>query len=87
MSGHRKWADTKAERQAKVDHMELQAMRSLLASNVAAVLYDTNKPTGAQTEKARRLLRRKADAGLLTCVSGAMPNSPQTFYLAAVEPG
>lgn len=70
-----------------VDLARRAGTQGLLASNVAAVLYDTNKPTGAQTEKARRLLRRKADAGLLTCVSGAMPNSPQTFYLAAVEPG
>jgi hypothetical protein len=58
MSGHRKWADVKAERQAKVDHMELQAMRSLLAT--FDVARDLGEPTydvaNAIIGEARRLI-------------------------------
>ena len=70
-----------------IDRVRRAGVQGLLASNAAAVLYDTNKPTDAQTEKARRLLRKKVEAGLLTVSAGDGPRSPQAFYLAAVERG
>lgn len=73
-----------------IDVMELARIagpEGLLASNVAAVLYDTNKPKDADVEKVRRMLRKKVDAGLLVLRHGSNPRAPQAYFLPGSELG
>jgi replicative DNA helicase len=63
----------------------------LTALRYAEALYDTNKPTAGQREKARRKLDRLAADGHLTRVEGTRGGGterrPTVYYLGARTPG
>jgi AAA domain len=57
----------------------------LTAKTAAAALFDMDRPTNGQIEKARRKLNRLADLGKLVCcdgVKGARGAAPATWYPA-----
>lgn len=67
-----------------VDLLELVKIAGatgLLAANAAAALFDTNKPTAAEVEKARRRLERLCESGTLYRRPGVTKTSPATYYL------
>jgi hypothetical protein len=98
MSGHRKWADIKTERQAKADHMELQAMRALLATfdlardlgeptyDVAnAIIGEARRLIAADDERQARIAATKAELEVEAPYSPFNRNDPRTTSITAAD--
>jgi replicative DNA helicase len=68
----------------RVDLLGLCRNEAMTAAQAASILFDTNKPTEAEKQKARRKLGDLVEKGLIKRVPAISPGAPDLYAAATV---